>query len=30
MFNKTIDQPTIKKPSITPSKPKSPLERGGV
>jgi hypothetical protein len=29
MFNKTINQPTIKKPPITPSKPKSPLERGG-
>jgi len=26
MYN-TINQPTIKKPPITPSKPKSPLER---
>ena len=29
MVNKTINQPTIKKPPITRSKPKSPLERGG-
>jgi hypothetical protein len=28
MVNKTINQPTIKKPPIIPSKPKSPLERG--
>lgn len=25
-----ISQPTIKKPPNTPSKPKSPLERGGI
>jgi hypothetical protein len=32
MLNKKINQPTIKKPPIVPSKPKSPLERvrGGV
>ncbi|MDF2737006.1 MAG: hypothetical protein K0S93_862 [Nitrososphaeraceae archaeon] len=29
MLNKTLNQPTVKKPPITPSKPKSPLERGG-
>ena len=29
MFNKTINQPKIKKPPIIPSEPKSPLERGG-
>jgi hypothetical protein len=29
MLNKKLNQPTIKKPPITPSKPKSPLERGG-
>ena len=29
MFNKKINQPKIKKPPIVPSKPKSPLERGG-
>jgi hypothetical protein len=28
MLNKTLNQPTIKKPPIIPSKPKSPLERG--
>jgi hypothetical protein len=30
MFSKTIDRMIIKKPPITPSKPKSPLERGEV
>jgi hypothetical protein len=30
MFKKIISQPKIKKPPLTPSKPKSPLERGGV
>ena len=33
MLNRKLNQPTIKKPPITPSKPKSPLERargGGV
>ena len=29
MINKKINQPTIKKPPIVPSKPKSPLERTG-
>lgn len=29
MYSTTINQPPIKKPPITPSKPKSPLERGG-
>ena len=29
MIKKNINQPTIKKPPIIPSKPKSPLERGG-
>jgi hypothetical protein len=29
MFNKKINQPKIKKSPIVPSKPKSPLERGG-
>ena len=29
MYNIKINQPTVKKPPITPSKPKSPLERGG-
>jgi hypothetical protein len=28
MLNRKLNQPTIKKPPITPSKPKSPLERG--
>jgi len=28
MLNKKLNQPTIKKPPIIPSKPKSPLERG--
>ena len=27
MFKKTISQPEIKKPPLTPPKPKSPLER---
>ena len=29
ILNEERNQPTVKKPPITPSKPKSPLERGG-
>lgn len=29
MFNNISNRQIIKKPPITPSKPKSPLERGG-